>query len=567
MVEERVMLRREIKMRFDFYVFFPAFMIACSVVLGLSYKYGGSASFFLSTAQNAAISFLILIVSLLVAYLLVMLLFWLLDKGKASFRGASFADLAKRRLIPYFVFIVACWSPWVFTNYPGMMRDDSVRQLFQTYSVEPYSDGNPLFDTWCFGLFWHLGDFLGDRSLGLFIYCIFQAVVSAACFAFALCYMHKNGVPDFVVYFFLVLVSVVVIFPLSATSMSKDGLNGWIYLLLVVLFIEVFRTQGEVLKDRKFVLAFILIALICSISKKTMLYVLLFSFVVGVVYLGRNRRRVALVFATALVLSYCVGSIFLPSTMKNDAPETSPSAGSAGGVFVILPLQQTARVLHGGLFVDQQTYDRLSRYIYCDGTARLYNPSRADEAASQTVTGTNYSDLIEYLEAWFSLGIQYPLVYAGALSDQLGGWFDPCRQIAFGYDLENDVFSSDHMKIWANYFDGSIDEAASFLSFLNVEKDPLAVQIRSYAVDWASLQLDLCLPVSYGLWCFWLPLIGFCYTLRRRNTPVAFSFILPAMVFVSCLVGPMVLYWYSIPLFYSAPILLSAGSLDRVEKA
>lgn len=550
------------KLTFDPFAFVPACLIAVFTVVSYAFQTTDSLAPLVQDAPSIALTLALFAGIILIGYIVFALLFkWFDSRSECSGEEISFQSILRKRFFVYLCIIFICWFPWLIANFPGTMRDDSIRQMFQVYGIEPYSAGNPLFDTWLFGLFWQLGDMLGQRSWGLYLYGAFQAFCTAASFSLMLCYMHKLKVPLPVIYLGVAALSLVIIFPLAAISMSKDSLNGWVYVVFLVLCAELCRTRGRAFNSRWFILSFVLTSIVLIASKRTMLYIALIAFVVFFVFCKTYRKKCALVFFTIIVVSYGLTDIFLPSVMKNDAPQES-SAPSAGSSFLILPLQQVGRLLASDQPIDSESYAQLSRLIDCERAAELYDPRRADDVGFSIKSYTDTNDRNAFLAAWAKLGMQYPDIYSEALVNHMFGWVSPFWKIAFGYNLELDVFDEAHMHIWSQYFPEGLEGAEEFLSPLKAQKPEVLDNARYYVERWATLQYETPLLIGFGPWCTWLPLIGLAYAIRRRNLNAVVAFAVPFGVLISVLIGPMVLYWYAIPLYYGAPLLFSVGFMQ-----
>lgn len=548
------------KSNLDRYALAPACILSLCAVVCFSFQLEGSFAVLTESPLSIALSLAAFLILSLIGYLALTFLYRFFDKisRKESSSPVATKELAKKYFPLFFAIIFACWLPWIISHYPGLMRDDSVRQLFQVYGIEPYSGGNPLFDTWVFGLFWNLGDALGNRAWGLYIYSFVQAACTAGSLSFMLCYMKRIGVPKLIVIACLVCVCLISIFPLSAISMSKDSINGWIYVLFFVLFAELCRSKGLLLKSPKFMAALIVVAVLAIITKRTMLYIAAIAFVVYALLNRKAFARTAATGASIIVIATVITSFVLPATMVNNAEKPPAGPPSAGSSFLVIPLQQTARVLAEGLPISQEDYDKLSQLIDCEKTAKVYNPTRADESGWAIRDYTDQEDLAQYLQAWFSIGLQHPLAYTEALISQTYGWFSPYLQIAFGYDLSRDVFDEGHMHLWDQYIPGDVEEAYKFLQPLDTDLPELnGLQAATELI--ASAEYRLRFIVSFGLWCTWIPLIGFFYALRRRNKEAMCAFLVPGATLLSLLIGPMVLYWYAIPMFYTAPLAFTLG--------
>ncbi|MEG0758306.1 MAG: DUF6020 family protein, partial [Raoultibacter sp.] len=440
-------------------------------------------------------------------------------------------------------------------------------QLFQVYAIEHYSIGNPLFDTWVFGLFWHLGDALGNRAVGLYIFGIIQSLLSAASFAFMLTYMKRIGAPRVITGLSLAAICLLSIFPLAAMSMSKDSFNGWLFILFAVLFVEMCRSRGSILKNPWFIASFAVITILTIATKKTMLYVVLLAFLAFFLFNKGFRIRSAVTFAPIVLVAVLLCDMFMPAVMQNGAIEKKPtSPPSSPTTFILIPLQQTGRLLASGAEIPPEQYDQLERFINCEQTAEIYNPRRADEVVWATKDGATDADRSAYLAAWAKLGFEYPGIYTSAAVNQTFGWFCPFWKIGYGNDLSRDVFDDGHMENWKKYFPGGVDDARAFLAPLDT--DAPALNPIQKATDFiAMVEFETPLVTSFGLWCTWIPFIGFCFALRQRNKRALIAFAIPAATLLSVLIGPMVLYWYAIPLYYVAPLMFVLGFMQESQPA
>ena len=70
------------------------------------------------------------------------------------------------------------------------------------------------------------------------------------------------------------------------------------------------------------------------------------------------------------------------------------------------------------------------------------------------------------------------------------------------------------------------------------------------------MQSDLYAVSSYGLYCTLSPLLLFAYSLIARNGKMIVATFIPLALIASLFVGPIALYWYTVPVVYLFPLLL-----------
>ena len=371
------------KSNLDRYALAPACILSLCAVVCFSFQLEGSFAVLTESPLSIALSLAAFLILSLIGYLALTFLYRFFDKisRKESSSPVATKELAKKYFPLFFAIIFACWLPWIISHYPGLMRDDSVRQLFQVYGIEPYSGGNPLFDTWVFGLFWNLGDALGNQGFG-------DSTSTASCrlpaqrgsLSFMLCYMKRIGVPKLIVIACLVCVCLISIFPLSAISMSKDSINGWIYVLFFVLFAELCRSKGLLLKSPKFMAALVCCRSACHHHKAD--HALYRSDSVCRLRAAeqespcahgrnrsehhRNRHRHH---------EFCAAG--------NHGEQRRKAARRAPFGWVVIPRYPAPANRTGAgrrLAHQPEDYDKLSQLIDCEKTAKVYNPTRADES-------------------------------------------------------------------------------------------------------------------------------------------------------------------------------------------
>lgn len=62
---------------------------------------------------------------------------------------------------------------------------------------------------------------------------------------------------------------------------------------------------------------------------------------------------------------------------------------------------------------------------------------------------------------------------------------------------------------------------------------------------------------SYGLYSFAIPFSTFTYAIWKRNGILFLAILIWAILFISFIVGPIALYWYTIPATFTAPLVLA----------
>lgn len=232
------------------------------------------------------------------------------------------------------------WTVWITLHYPGAMRDDTLAQLFQYFKYAPYWTQHPVFDTLIFGFFIRLGIILGNQWVGLYIFLLAQALVTAATFTYILLYLRKHGTPRWLVIGSLIFYMFARVIYAPLNTMSKDAINGWSFSLTCLYMVEIIRTRGSWLEKPKHIIAFIAVAFFCIASKRTMMYLIVpFMLLTGLVILLRQgKKNAALTIAAGIIPAALVLGVLNPVINKQLQPIQSKTHEMYS-----IPVQQIVR--------------------------------------------------------------------------------------------------------------------------------------------------------------------------------------------------------------------------------
>lgn len=502
---------------------------------------------------------------LCLAFLGTLLFTLLLGLVLFSFWGRGGGDserrpLTRRQLGLCALLLFAAWLPWILSHYPGTMRDDTVPQLFQWYGIYMYYTQHPLIDTFVFGLFFSLGDLLGSKTLGLFIYIVLQAALSSLLFTWVISYLWKRGVGKLVIALVLVYYafSRVVYQPIDA--MSKDSLNGLLSVVVFLGLIEVIRTDLGALRDLRFSVPLALCLMLCVATKRTLLYILLAFCMVYLVKLliqRRDARRFALVCILPILVSGFVVVPTINRVVGADENETYEMYS--------IPTQQIVRTLisHPDALSESE-YERLANYIDIDAARESYNYMRADDALLKVEDGAPF--LSSCLDIWIKLGIKYPDSYFAAWLGLAGRWFSFTTMIDYGHDSGVELYDGPHMSNWRAFFSKdrvTPNIADEFLADFDFDRIEALQPLTDVLEKGDDLQRGIYAISSYGLYCTFLPLLAFVWALVAKNWRCVLFSLLFVISTLSLLVGPLTLYWYTVPTVWVMPLLMCAPTILR----
>lgn len=519
--------------------------------------------------------------------LLGLVLFWMWDNC-----NSKPIPITTKRLLGFAALLFILWLPWLIFHYPGTMRDDTLPQLFQWYGLIPYYTQHPVTDTLIFGTFMSLGDSLGSRSLGLFIYILAQAAVTATVFSLVLCYARSFGTPRavFILAFLFFAFSRTIYQPID--TMSKDALNGIFFTLCILGLVEIIRSNQAILRKPWFVIGYGFSLILCITTKRTMLYVLLIAFFAYFIYLiiqmlrqkrndstfirnkaqndteliHENRennntlpRELSKTHTTKPLLSFVAMTIiplavavFIWTPVVNAA--TNAYSNSTNEMYSV-PVQQiinTIKEYPDALSTEEQ--QQLESFINIEQACSVYNPNRSDEATNCIVDKRSF---LPCIPLWISLGFEYPAFYSNAFMSLTANWFGLDNSISYGHDSNEELLSEQRLEFWSSFFPNR-EAANQFLSTLDLSHPEELQPATSLLERLDHWQTKIFAISSYGLYCMIIPLLFLIYAFTAKQNKgrlICITFA-PLALIVSFLVGPIALYWYTIPAVYIAPLIV-----------
>ncbi len=192
--------------------------------------------------------------------------------------------------------IFVCWLPVLILMYPCSINPDTTEQLFEFQTSAPtyypwgneyvdaeFVDHHPVFDTLLYGGITLLGDVIGSYNIAFFLFTLLQGALGALGLAASCCYASRLGAPRAAVLVMAFLCAFLPLYPRFMGVVLKDSTFAVCWVPFLLCYLECFRTRGEALRSARFIVAFVLFAGLCLLTKKLGAYIVLPSLVVLVV--------------------------------------------------------------------------------------------------------------------------------------------------------------------------------------------------------------------------------------------------------------------------------------------
>jgi hypothetical protein len=409
----------------------------------------------------------------------------------------------RRQALKAVAVMAVCWLPYYVLALPGEIWYDTVQQVLQWKGLPnaitsgAWSDHHPVLDTLIFGVFYQLGAWLGHPAVGVALYTTCIAIVSIAVFVYTVRYLAKSGVSRKAYLGAFLFFCVFPFIPIFSMAMVKDAVFLPVFMLFSVQCMEVARTKGACLKNRRTLALFMMLAFLVSLTKKTGVYSVILACILLVFIVAGNRARMKLL-GTA-VASGLVIFVLLPVALF---PACHIIPGGKQEIIAI-PMQQSALLLreHG---------DELSKTDK-DILTGMLEPNVAENYewwAVDKVKGTHWTQQREnllkpFLRVWAKDAVIYPQTYAKAYFMLEQGW------IALPNSTVNENLQSSYL-----YTRTAPGKNADVAGLPQSKYTRLYDGIDQFVI-WLGNQFFMQPWLSRAFWATWLPFMQLYETVRR----------------------------------------------------
>ena len=359
---------------------------------------------------------------------------------------------ARLFLVVFLIFLVA-WLPYVLTYFPGAVFADAFDSIWQG-TVNAYSNHHPVLYTLWVKLCMEIGNALqGTVSAGVFVYTVSQTICMAAVMAYFVLWLRQKGVNGFYCGVVSAFIAIFPLFPYYAVAMWKDTYFALALFLFALYHIDMVCSQMEILRSRKGLFRYFVLAFLIVFLRNNGLYVCVFSALAmllifhkkGLKFFGRYLVAEIAFLVMVVVVQGPIFSLFVVPTEKVES--------------LSIPNQQIFAVFadENGVY-DQEDIDFISQIWDVDEMQQKYTPCLADtpkwymDRFDQTFLNEHVG---EYLKFWVTLGLKNPLIYVRAwLMETLCFW-SPTRDGYTAY-VQHGVWANNiglvQTNLWYNWF-------------------------------------------------------------------------------------------------------------------
>lgn len=521
------------------------FILALTSLIGSSIQNGGS--FFWQSLTIGLQSVFFLIAHTMLLGILSLCLFIKLEEmhheQDAGCKEVFLSKYLSGEQSRVWCLITLCWLPYCIMHFPARLGGGSNNQILQFYGQETlarsmssiiYEDHfitnhHPVLLTYFYGVFFKIGNILGDTNAAVFLLSCLILLISSFCMAYLL-----NTIKKYISIKLYVAVLLIVcfypIFGIYSYTICKDNLFASVLVLFYALILELSFENKEMHLDKWFKIKLLGVSVLIPFLKNQGLLLVIISLILTGVLFKNIRKYLIMVLCTVILIYVVLFSNILMPLLKI-APGGKQEALS-------IPFQQTALYVQKyGNELSQEEYKIINAVLPADEIAELYVADRADAVKFKYKQSATGEDLVNYFSLWLRQFFKHPHVYFEAFFKITDGYYYIGSERAI-LDLYTGVG-----------FAGAEVAGASTPEWV------LIFQQKEQAL-WAFL---IHIPVIGSLFCnaifTWITVIILFYCVYRKKGKWVLALMPVILNLMVCMLSP----WngvtrYMLPVIYALPV-------------
>jgi len=302
------------------------------------------------------------------------------------------------------------------SQYPAVGCNDALTQLYQI-DEGIYTNHHPYWHTMVIKACLNLAYLFGaDINVGIAIYSVWQILLMASCFAYAVTTLYQGGFSRGIV---LAAAAAFLLAPYNisySVTIWKDTPFGVVVLLFLV---AAYRVLYQVGKNQwlNYLMLF-LGTLGFGLWRSNGWLAIFVSLFVFIPFLYKSQKKFLVIVGAAVVLSWAMKGPYLAAIGVNQ-PDLVESLS--------IPVQQVARTICDGGSITEEEYEALDKIVDMEEVPELYLDYLSDPIKNE-IRDKNPSyfeeNILDYLKIWIDIGIRNPESYIHSWIDQTKGYWN-----------------------------------------------------------------------------------------------------------------------------------------------
>ncbi len=438
-----------------------------------------------------------------------------------------------------FIFLFICYLPYIIVYYPVILNPDGGYQIQEVMGIPTWyldsvvlpenytniTNFNPVIHTLLLGGLFKFGHIIGNDNFGLFLYTLVQVTIVISAFAYTISYMYKNNFNKKIIYFSLLAIAFIPVFPNYAITGVKDVIFSSLILLYVVRIYDFIKKSNNV-KD---IIILTIISILIILFRNNGFYTILLSFPF-LLLLKKKMFAILISFLLMTTFYYSLNKVILPYL---NVPNTSIRE------VLSIPFQQIARLskYHPEKITEEDKVV-IDKILEFDTLKDRYKPSIVDPVKNKFNKNYTNEDLGKFFGVWYKYLLKHPTTYLNATFNTMYGYIYPNTTNWYLYTKMNKELQEKNF----DYHFNSLE--------------PIRQIFRGIGNYYPSLPIiGLTVNIGFNIWLLFI--MAVMYIVNKKKELLLL--LLPTFtIFIACIVGPVNSYFrYVLPIVYSMPFLIN----------
>lgn len=477
------------------------------------------------------------------------------EKGRAKNRLAALFESHPWAMS--FAVIFLCWLPWMIIYYPASMDWDVYRQLCSALALEPFARSNH--DPWLASLvltgFYKLGEFFGDKNLGIFLFVLVRNIIIVSIYAHGVALLRKAKVRSWICTAVMLFYAVTPVWGAYSKHAFKDTFAAALFCAYMISLVTVIL-KGRA-KDLRWTdcIGYCLWSAAAALFRNNPIYAILPATVLLLIFLITQKIDWKKCVVLSLGVVICLG---FNHYIFNCIGIKKSSAGESLSVL----FQQTARtVKYHENEITEEEKQSIGAILDYNILAKDYDPVISDPIKRTLKKEAGEEELASYKKTWCSMLFKYPDTYLESFFGGSYGYYAFTPKLPPGSGNMNSGMTIFNW-IDVAYFRDLHGLDFDYIDAFREERDALHV----WSNIWDSLPL-LSLTDTIAAYTWFAILIGIAL-IQKKRWPELIAVLAVGILFLTCVASPVndAFRYYS-PVAASIPaLLILLGSENKFQK-
>jgi hypothetical protein len=438
--------------------------------------------------------------------------------------------------------IFIAWLPILFATFPGINAYDSAAE-YSYFSTGNITTHQPIIHTYLLEFFIQfVGKIINNEAIGLLLYSILQMLILSSALAYIIFFLNKRKISSPVKLGLLILFMFLPINPIMAISSTKDVIFAATVVFSQILFF-IFAEKSSKGLSVSFIFIYIIVIFLNLAFRSQSIYVYIFTIFIGMLVLSGKRKEllVLLLIPVSLYFIY-IGPVSngLHVTKFDSIHE-----------MMSVPCMQLARTLESNNNSLTKIEKKEIKEYIPDYQAVNVTPAISDSIKNTFNTKKFKNDPIKFASLWMKIGIKNKLNFIDAFGRlTIGLWYP---------DMNYPDKGAYH-PYW-EYIQSKADK--------NYPKSKIINESPIYGFNWLHARLErftykatfnrvpvVSMLFSSGFYS-WLLILTVGWMVYQKKYRFLFPLAYLVGLWLTLLLGPVVLYRYIFPIGVALPIYLA----------